>query len=57
MKYYDEQLQTLQQQLARKKHLEALLQDLRRQKAEIEEKVARLKTIRDKEQSLSLIHI
>lgn len=51
MKYYDEQLQTLQQQLARKKHLEALLQDLRRQKAEIEEKVARLKTIRDKEQS------
>ena len=50
MKYYDEQLQELQQQLSRKKHLKALLKDLRAQQEDIEEKVAGLKEIRDKEQ-------
>lgn len=51
MTYYDEQLQTLQQQMSRKKHLEALLKDLYTQRTELEQKVGRLKEIKDKEQS------
>ena len=51
MKYYDEELQTLQKQNTRKRHLQALLQELHTQRTELERKVNGLKTIMDKEQS------
>lgn len=51
MEYFDEQLQKLQQQVAKKKHLEAVLQDLNNQKTDLQEKVAQLDRIRQKEQA------
>lgn len=51
MTYYDEELQTLQKQLARKKHLQALLKELHSQRAELEQRVSELKAVMDKEQS------
>ena len=51
MTYYDEELQTLQQQIARKKHLQALLKELYTQRAELEAKVSNLKGVMEKEQS------
>ena len=51
MNYYDEELQMLQKQLTRKKHLQALLKELNIQRAELEEKVRHLKEIMDKEQA------
>ena len=51
MTYYDEELQTLQQQIARKKHLQALLKELYTQRTELEAKVSNLKGVMEKEQS------
>ena len=51
MTYYDEELQTLQQQIARKKHLQALLKELYTQRTELEAKVSNLKGVMKKEQS------
>lgn len=51
MTYYDEELQTLQQQIARKKHLQALLKELYTQRTELEAKVSNLKSVMEKEQS------
>lgn len=51
MTYYDEELQTLQQQIARKKHLQALLKELYTQRTELEAKVGKLKGVMEKEQS------
>lgn len=50
MKYYDGDLQLLQKQLSRKKHLQALLKELHTQKGELETKVAALKGIMEKDQ-------
>ncbi|MBQ4523741.1 MAG: hypothetical protein IJA10_12425 [Lachnospiraceae bacterium] len=51
MTYYDEQLQRLQQQVARKAHLETILRDLHSQKDELEKKVDQLKIEKQKEQT------
>lgn len=51
MTYYDEELQTLQQQIARKKHLQALLKELYTQRTELEAKVSNLRGVMEKEQS------
>lgn len=51
MTYYDEELQTLQQQITRKKHLQALLKELYTQRTELEAKVSNLKSVMEKEQS------
>lgn len=51
MTHYDEELQALQQKLSRKKHLQSLLHELHIQRKELEDKVNRLKTIMEKEQS------
>lgn len=51
MTYYDEELQTLQQQIARKKHLQALLKELYTQRTELESKVSNLRDVMEKEQS------
>ena len=51
MTYYDEQLQSLQQQVARKARLEAMLKELHCQKAEMEKKVAQLKAAKQDEQA------
>lgn len=51
MTYYDEELQTLQKEITRKKHLQALLKELHTQRIELEQKVSSLKAIMDKEQS------
>ena len=50
MTYYDEQLQILGQQVARKVHLEALLRDLQNQKVTLDAKVEELKRIKLDEQ-------
>lgn len=51
MTHYDEELQALQQKLSRKKHLQALLNELHTQRVELEAKVSNLKAIMEKEQS------
>lgn len=51
MAFYDEQLQNLQQQVARKAHLEAVLRDLHNQKRELDIKVADLNRAKQDEQS------
>jgi len=51
MTYYDEQLQELQQQVARKNRLETLLKDLHSQKEELEEKVYQLSIEKQKEEA------
>lgn len=51
MTHYDEELQALQQKLSRKKHLQALLNELHTQRTELEAKVSNLKTIMEKEQA------
>lgn len=51
MAYYDEQLQELQQQVARKNRLETLLKELHSQKTELEEKVYQLSIEKQSEQS------
>lgn len=51
MTYYDEQLQSLQQQVARKTHLEAILEDLHNQKKELDVKVTQLKYTKQDEQA------
>lgn len=51
MTYYDEELQTLQQQIARKKHLQARLKELYTQRTELEAKVSNLRGVMEKEQS------
>ena len=51
MTYYDEQLQNLHQQVAKKKHLETILKDLHNQRDELEKKVDQLKTEKQKEQA------
>lgn len=51
MTYYDEQLQSLQQQVSRKAHLEAVLEDLHNQKKELDVKVTQLKYAKQDEQA------
>lgn len=51
MTYYDEQLQSLQQQVARKSHLEAVLEDLHNQKRELDVKVVELSCAKQNEQT------
>ena len=51
MTHYDEELQELQRQLSRKKHLQSLLKELHTQRAELETKVSNLKAIMEKEQA------
>lgn len=51
MNYYNEQLQMLGQQVARKNHLVSMLDDLHIQKEELETKVNELKAIMEKEQA------
>lgn len=50
MEYYDEKLQSLQQQCERKKHLESLRQNLYQQRRELTSKVQELKYARMREQ-------
>ena len=50
MKFYDDDLQSLQQQLSRKKHLQALLKELHTQRIELETKVASLKKIMEEDE-------
>lgn len=49
MKFYDDDLQSLQQKLSRKKHLQALLKELHTQRIELETKVASLKKIMEED--------
>ena len=51
MTFYDEQLQNLQQQVARKAHLETVLRDLHNQKKELDIKVADLNRVKQDEQT------
>lgn len=51
MTYYDEQLQELQQQIARKNRLETILKDLHSQKEELEKKVYQLSIEKRKEEA------
>lgn len=51
MTFYDEQLQKLQQQVARKAHLETVLRDLHNQKKELDIKVADLNRVKQDEQT------
>lgn len=51
MTYYDEQLKSLQQQVARKARIEALLKDLHNQRVELDKKVTQLKDIKQDEQA------
>ncbi|MBR5228674.1 MAG: hypothetical protein IKV96_02420 [Firmicutes bacterium] len=51
MHHFDERLQQLSQEMARKKKLESMLHDLMMQKYEVESKVAKLKAEKDKEQA------
>lgn len=51
MTHYDKELQALQQKLSRKKHLQALLNELHTQRTALEAKVSNLKAIMEKEQS------
>ena len=51
MTFYDEQLQNLQQQVARKAHLETVLRDLHNQKKELDIKVADLNRAKQDEQT------
>ena len=51
MTFYDEQLQKLQQQVARKAHLETVLRDLHNQKKELDIKVADLNRAKQDEQT------
>ena len=50
MKFYDDDLQSLQQKLSRKKHLQALLKELHTQRIELETKVASLKKIMEEDE-------
>lgn len=50
MKFYDDDLQSLQKQLSRKKHLQALLKELHTQRSELEAKVASLKKIMEEDE-------
>lgn len=49
MTYYNEQLKSLQQQTARKRQLEAMLADLRKQREELSRKESELKAVMDDE--------
>ena len=51
MKFYDEQLQKLQEQIARKRQLEAKVSELRAQRSEISARVSELNAIRLEEQA------
>lgn len=51
MAFYDEQLQNLQQQVARKAHLEAVLRDLHSQKKDLDIRVADLNRTKQDEQT------
>lgn len=51
MKYYNEQLKKLNDQVVRKSHLETLLKDLKTQQAAISKEIELLKTAASKEQS------
>lgn len=51
MTYYDEQLNNLQQQVTRKAHLEKIAEELRHQKAELEDKAADLMQVKLREQN------
>lgn len=51
MHHFDERLQQLSQDMARKRKLESMLHDLMMQKYELESKVAKLKAEKDKEQA------
>ena len=51
MTYYDEQLQQLQAQIARRKQMETMLQELRSQQAALSVQVRELESIKLEEQA------